>query len=89
MSTKCITYGKTVTGKKLQNKLETVSFILTSDQPYGDLVFYNAWVYAPGGLTITKKYMVYTPIAGSPTISIMIYAAHYGGSPKLNINTRC
>lgn len=34
----------------------------------------------------TIKDMVYTPISGSPTISVIVYA-HFGGSPKLNRNT--
>ena len=61
---------------------------MTADQLSGDLAVESAWVYAPGDSPKTKKDMVYTPMIGSPTISVIVYA-HFGLAPKLNQNIRC
>ena len=72
---------------RLQKKLETIHFFLPSDQPSGDLEVENAWVYTHCGSPKKNKDMFFTPMGGSPSISIMVYA-QFGGSPKLNRNIR-
>ena len=67
--------------------MEAVSFFLTSDQPYGDFSVDSSWVYAPGGSSKPNRDVLYTPIDGSSTFSVTVYA-HFGGSPKLDRYTR-
>ena len=52
-------------------------------QPPGDLAVDNAWIYIPDG-SPKNKWMVYTPLGGSPTINVMVYA-HFEGLPKLKV----
>ena len=63
-----------------------VTFFLPSVQRSDELAVGDSWGESPGVSPITNKYVVYTPMDGSPTIRVMIYA-HYGGASKLNRNT--
>ena len=46
----------------------------------GGFSVYYVWFYKPSGSTKTTQHMVYTPIIGSPTIDVMVYAL-FGGLP--------
>ena len=52
-------------------------------QHFGELSFDNSWVYTHGGSTKKEK-VVYTPMVGSPTISVMLYE-QFIVSPKLKV----
>ena len=65
-----------------------MDFFIPYAHPSGDLGVVDSCIYAPSGLPITNKDVVYTPMGGSPTISVKVYV-HYGVSTKHDRNSRC
>ena len=59
-------------------------YFLQSNPPYGGLSVYYVWVHLPGVLPKTNKDIVYTPMSGSPIISVVVYA-RFWGSPRLKV----
>ena len=57
--------------------------VLTDVKNSGGLAVDSLWVYTTVSLP-WNKYRVYTPMVGSSTINIMVYA-NFGDSPKFKV----